>query len=51
MIRIVDIFRAIHLFAGIVWRRIDDRIPDRIDVWTAWQVARAIHDGKPRRSW
>ena len=51
MIRIVDIFRALHLFAGIVWRRIDDRIPDRIDVRTAWAVARAIHDGKPRRSW
>jgi hypothetical protein len=51
MIRIVDIYRAIQLFAGIVWRRIDDRVPDRLDLRTAWKVARAIHNGKPRRSW
>jgi hypothetical protein len=33
----------VQLFLGIVWRRIDTRIPDRLDWRTAWDVARGVH--------
>jgi hypothetical protein len=33
----------LRLFLGILWRRIDDRDPARINWATAWDVARTIH--------
>jgi hypothetical protein len=32
-------YRRLCLFAGIVWRRIDSQIPDRLDWLTAWEVS------------
>jgi len=33
----------VWLFLGIVWRRIDTRIPDRLGWRTAWDVAGIVH--------
>ena len=31
--------KRLRMFLGIVWRRVDSRVPDRMDIRTAWDVA------------
>jgi hypothetical protein len=34
-------WRRLHLFLGVVWRRVDSAVPDRLDWRTAWDISKS----------